>query len=121
MAQPSYIEALLGGLDAGVKRALKLVFEYVLTNLRFGRPEERQRAENIQAYYYSATTAATANQEFAIAHALGRAPYLVLPVLSLQDVGAKLVPLTVTKAADESHVYLSSSVTNAPITVLVEG
>lgn len=121
MASASYIEALVGSLPTEHRRALKEVFTYVLGNLRLGPPDDQARSENLQAYYYEATTPAVADTEFSILHGLGRAPYLVVPVLPLSVQGAQLVPLTVTRAADATRVYLSSSTTNAPITVLVEG
>lgn len=121
MASPAYVEALLGGVEAGLKRTLKGVFDYVLANLRFGPPTHQARSENWQAYYLTATTPAVAGQEFSIAHGLGRAPYLLMPVVALQDVGSQLVPLTVTRAPDASRVYLSSTTVNAPMAVLVEG
>jgi len=121
MATPAYVTTLLGPLEAGTKRVLVAIFEYVLGNLRLGQPVARTRSENLQAYYYEATTPAVAGTEFAITHGLGRAPYLLVPVVPVQGVGAQLVPLTVTRAADATCVYLSSTATNAPITVLVEG
>ena len=121
MASPGAIQTYVGGLDSTLRKVLINVFDYVLPNLRWGRPAHQQRAENLQAYYLEATTPGVADTEFSIAHGLASAPYLLIPVLHLQDVGAKLVPLTVTRAADTSRVYLSSSVTNAPVFILVEG
>lgn len=120
MANPEYVLAQLGGIDSDLKRVLAAVFRYVLQNLRLGRVAHQTRLENVQAYFLNGTTAAVANAEFSIAHGLGSAPYVLLPVLDLQTVGAKLVPLTVTRAADASRVYLSSSVTSAPVSVVVE-
>lgn len=120
MATPEYVIAQLGGIPADLKRVFGDVFRYVLGNLRFGRPSNQTRAENVQAYFLTGTTPSVADTEFSIAHGLGTAPYLLLPVLDLQAVNARLVPLTVTRAADASRVYLSSSETDAPVTVLVE-
>lgn len=120
MANPDYIIAQLGGLDPGTKKTLGDVFRYVLGNLRIGRPANQTRTENTQLYYLTGTTASVANTEFSIPHGLGSAPYVLLPVLDLQAVNARVVPLTVTRAADAVRVYLSSSETNAPITVAVE-
>jgi hypothetical protein len=120
VANPDYVVAQLGGVDAGLKRTLVEVFRYVLGNLRLGRPSTQTRAENLQAYFLYGTTPSVALQEFSIAHGLGAAPYLLLPVLDLQGVGAQIVPLVVTRAADASRIYLASSATDAAIAVLVE-
>lgn len=120
MANPEYVVAQLGGVDATIKRALTDVFRYVLGNLRLGRPENEARAENLQCYFLSGRTAAVAGEEFSIAHGLGSAPYLAIPVLDLQTVNAEIVPLGVPRAADASRIYLSSSVQDAPFTIMVE-
>ena len=120
MATTPYVESMLGGLDAGLRKALSQIFTYVLGNLRFGRPEHQERAENLQAYFYEATTPSVAGTEFSIAHGLQRAPYLLIPVLPLDTVGAKTVPLEVSKAADDQRLYLKSTTASAPIRVLVE-
>lgn len=121
MANPTYIEALLGSLPSDQRRVFKQIFEYVLGNLRVGQPDDQVRSENLQAYFYEVTTPATANEEFSIAHGLGRAPYLLIPVLPLSTQGAQIVPLTVSQPADATRVYLTSSTASAPLTVLIEG
>lgn len=73
----------------------------------------------MQGYRLDATTHATADTEFSIAHGLGQVPTLVIPVLPL-DVGNQLVPLVVTRAPDASRVYLRSSSTGAPISLYLE-
>lgn len=120
MATPGYIESLTGTLEADLRLAFKRVFDYVLRNLRFGPVAHQTRTENFQAYYYTATTPATANQEFSIAHGLGRVPYVLIPVLSLDSINQSIVPLTVSRAADASRLYLASSSTSAAIAVMVE-
>lgn len=120
MANPAYIESLTGSLDPPVKRAFKQVFDYVLRNLRLGPVVHQTRCENLQAYYLSSTTPATANTEFSVAHGLGRTPYVLVPVLGLDAVNAQIVPLTVSRAADATRIYLKSSSTSAAIAVMVE-
>lgn len=120
MANPEYVASQLGGVESGLKRALIDVFRYVLGNLRIGRPTHQARSENVQAYFLTGRTAAVAGEEFSIAHGLGTAPYLAIPVLDLQSVNAEIVPLGVPRAADGSRIYLSSSVEDAPFTILVE-
>ena len=120
MATAGFVEALLGSLDANTRKAFRAVFDYILRNLRIGQPIHGTPSENFQGYFYEATTDAVANTEFSIAHGLGKTPYLVLPVLPLNTVGAKIVPLTVTRAADASRIYLSSSATSAAVVLYVE-
>jgi hypothetical protein len=120
MATPGYIDSLVGNLEAPLRAALVRVFDYVLRNLRFGPVTHQARTENFQAYYLTGTTPATANTEFSIAHGLGRVPYVLIPVLSLDSVNQAIVPLAVSRAADASRVYLTSSSTSAAIAVMVE-
>jgi len=120
MATSSYVEALTGPLPADQRAVSKRVWDYVLASLTFGPVEALKRAGNFQAYWLSGTTAAVANQEFSVAHGLGRAPYLAIPVLPLDAVGSQLVPLRVTRAADASRVYFSSSAVSAAVWILVE-
>jgi len=120
MANPSYCESLLGGIDRDLRAAFKRVHDYILTNLRFGPATHQARATNHQLYYLTSTTPATSNEEFSIAHGLGKAPYLLLPVLPLDQVGAATVNLQVTRAADANRVYLRSPSTNVPVWILCE-
>lgn len=119
MASKGYIDQLLNRLPSEQRRPLTTAFQYVLDNLRLGLRSDRTRAENLQGYRYDVTTHATANTEFSIAHGLGSAPYLLVPILPL-EVGAQLVPLTVTQAPDAERVYLRSSSTGAAISVYLE-
>jgi hypothetical protein len=120
MARSSYITALLAGLPVEHRRALKSAFDYILDNMRFGRPEDSERAENGQQYYFVAATAPVANQEFEIKHGLASPPYLLIPVLPLDMADNEFVPLRVTRPADAERIYLSSPAVNALIRVLVE-
>lgn len=121
MAQASYAESLLGGIDRDLRRALRAVLDYVLANLRIGRPIVGKREGNLQLYAIEGTTASVANEEFSIEHSLNTPPYLALQVLSLQSEGSRMVRLTVTRVADSRRVYLSSPDTDAPVTLLIEG
>ena len=120
MAAIGYIEQLLNRLPSEQRRPLVTAFQYLLDNLRFGLRGDRVRAENLQGYRFDAVTPAVADTEFSIAHGLGSAPYLVLPVLPLEE-GAQVVPLVVTRAPDAERVYLRSSSTHAAISIYVEG
>ena len=120
MARTSYITALLAGMPTDQKKAMKGAFDYVLDNIRWGRPEHKQRAENGQQYFYEAVTADAPDKEFTIQHGLAAAPYLLVPILALDVVGTEIVPLTVTRASDSERIYLSSPIANAIIRVMVE-
>lgn len=120
MADASYIKSLFGATSDEVKKAADQAFTYLLSNLKVGPLNAGRRALNFQWYWLTGTTHATANTEFSIAHGLGRAPNVVLPVLALDQVGSQLVPLTVSKAPDATRIYLKSSSTGVAITLLVE-
>ena len=120
MANASYVESLCGSLTRETRLALKQVFTYVLGNLRFGPVAHQTRSENFQAYYLTGTTPSTANKEFTLAHGLGRTPYVVLPVLALDQVTSATVNLQVSRAADSQRIYLTSPSTSAVVNVLVE-
>ena len=120
MATPGYIESLAGGLDRDLRVALRRIFDYVLRNLRIGPVVHQTRAENWQAYFLTATTPATANQEFSIAHGLATTPHTLIPVLGLDAVNQSLVPLTVSRAADANRVYFISASTSVVFWVYVE-
>ena len=111
---------MLGGLDATVKRVLTDVFRQLIPNWRFGPVSHQAKSENFQAYYVTSTTSSTANDEFSIVHGLGRIPYLAVPVLPLDQVGAKTVRLQVARAADAQRVYLKSPESTAVFSLLLE-
>lgn len=120
MATEGYVLSLLGGLEDKTKRALTEVFRYVLPNTKFGPVSHQEKSESFQSYYLVSTTASTANDEFSIVHGMGRTPYLAVPVLPMDVVGAKTVRLEVSRAADAQRIYLKSPETSAPIVLLVE-
>lgn len=121
MSSPGYVESLIGGLEATTKRALVEAFRYILPNSRYGPVEHQTKAENFQGYY-AVSTSGTSTGEFSFTHGLGRVPYLALPVLPLDLVGARLIPLTVTRAADGQRVYLKTEAgsTAAPFALYLE-
>ena len=120
MADIGYVESELGALPADQKRALVSAFRYVLNNLPFGAVDPGERATNFQMYFLSSTTPSVANTEFSIAHGLGGTPNTLIPVLGLNQVGAQIVPLQVSRAADVNRIYLKSSSTSAALMLLVE-
>lgn len=113
-----YIAGLLNSVtDSNLKRVLIQSFDYVQDNWRLGTGV---RATNAQWARVESTTATTAGAEFSFRHSLGAAPHTLIPVLDLTVVGAQLVPLTVSRAADAERVYLSSTVVSATFTCFVE-
>ncbi len=119
MATIGYVDSLLQSVPADLRRVLQQVFRYVVPNLRFGPVEDRAKSENFQAYYYTSQTAASTG-EFSIQHGLAKVPYLAVPVLPLDVVGARTVPLEVTRVADAQRIYLKSTSTSAAFSLLVE-
>ena len=120
MAAPGTIGTLLGGLPTDTKKVLQAIFDFVLRNGRFGRPGHQMPTENIGRVFVEGTTHAVADTPFSVLHGLEGAPYLGVPVLDLQTTNARLVPLTVTQAADAKRIYLKSSEESAAFTLLVE-
>ena len=109
--------------DQTTRRVLTEIAELLVGRggVEVGVPEHQTRSKNWASYYLTGTTSTTADQEFSIAHGLGRAPYVILPVLDAQTVNARAVRLKTTRAADSQRIYLSSPETGAAITLLVEG
>lgn len=120
MADISYIDQQLASFPSEQRKSLKLAFQYLLDNWRLGVPTSGERATNSQLYYFTATTPAVANTEFAIVHGIGQAPYNIVQVLDPNAVNAQMIPLKVTRLADADRLYLSSSVASANFTIAVE-
>ena len=113
---------MLAGIpDLGLRRIFKTIFQYTLRDLRFGRAEDAQPSKNFGGGFYTVTTPAAAGTEFSISHGFGRTPYLLIPVLPLNTPSATIVPVTVSRAADEGKVYLTSTAASAVLTVYLEG
>lgn len=120
MADRGYVRAQLGGVESGLQVRLLTIFDYLLKNWRVGLPGHQNVAENMAWVQLNGVTSATANTEVPIAHGIGAAPRVAFPCVDLTTAGSKMVPLTVTRAADASYVYLSSPSTSAAFTVFVE-
>jgi hypothetical protein len=122
MADIGVIRGICGGIaDPTLKRVLIECFEEVIgkTGITFGDPDHQRKATNARSYFEVSTTA-TSTGEFSIAHGIGTAPTLAIPVLDLGQPGSQLVPLEVTRAADAQRVYLRSTSTGARVTLLIE-
>lgn len=113
---------MLNGItDLIPQRILKAAFKYILRDIRFGRVTVGKAATNMSGGFFSGMTPAIANQEFAVAHTFGTPPYLLLPVLPLDQVSASMVRLTVSRPADAQNVYLKSPDVSQSIFVYLEG
>jgi hypothetical protein len=122
MADFGNVETMLAGvLDTNLRKILKAIHEYELKDLRFGRASDGDPSKNFGGGFFRLTTPAVANTEFSILHTFGRKPYLLIPVLPLDQIGAKIVRLEVTRAADASRVHLRSPETSAAVFVYLEG
>ena len=119
MASLGGLEVLLGGLEAGTKKVLTEVFRALVPFLRFSPVEHQSKAENFAAYHMTSTTAASTG-EFSFQHGLGRIPYLAIPTLDLTSSRSQIVSLEVTRPADAQRIYLKSTSTSAPFSLLVE-
>lgn len=130
MANPGTIDTMISSIpDQKIQVALKAIFRYFVSNILFGRAtgstqsatSTSVRATNLGGGFIQGTTSAVANREFALPHNLGHPPYLLIPVLPLDQVNAGMVRLVVSRAADASNVYLKSADTSQPFFVYVEG
>lgn len=117
MATKAYVDQFLNALDANVRYPIRGAIWYLMDNWRLG---DGARAVNAQWYQVKGTTNAVANAEFAIRHGIGSIPKWLIPVLDVTATNAQLVPLTTSRSADATYVYLKSSVASAPFTVFLE-
>lgn len=122
MATSSYAKSLLGGLGAEFKAAVGKFAEYVFDrNLEFGPVGHQEPCANFRGIYVSSTTAATANQEFTVAHGLGRTPNVIWQVADPRSVNTRFLgDLTISRAADLNRLYFTSASTSAAFHLYVE-
>lgn len=121
MASLGYMEALIAPLPLPVKQPIQNFIRGTMTQLRFGAPDDDAiKTENMGGALLPLVTSATANGEVAVAHRLDRIPRLAIPVLRLSTVNSTIPDLTVTRAADRTYVYVSSSEQEASVWLYVE-
>lgn len=119
MADKGYVKTLINGIPEERSRQLiASAFDEVLDNFRVGPIEHAKRATNGQSYFFQAVTAAVSSGEFTIRHGQGQTPLWLRPILPLDSVNVTMPAVTVTRAADETRIYLKSPSTG--ITFFVE-
>lgn len=123
MANLGAIESELNGVPATIRTRLLSAFREIVKNgIRFGRAEAEgsANAENFAGGLVSGRTAENAGDEFSLEHGLGRAPYLIVPILPLIE-NMQTVSLVVSRAPDARRVYFTSTDEDAPYAVFIEG
>lgn len=110
--------ALLGALESSLKKTFTEYTNAAFLNLRIG-PMETAKAENFNAFKIASITGSDTG-EFSVEHGIGRTPYLILPCADLSAVGSAIIPLEVTRAADDRRIYLKSTSTSAAFGVYIE-
>ena len=122
MADFGAVETLLNGLSSNQDKYIhQQVWKRVMPDQRFGRAIAGEAAKNMGGGYFAATTPSVANTEFIVPHSFGRPPYLLIPILPLDQLNARIVELKNTRLPDALNVYLSSPVTSATIFFYLEG
>jgi hypothetical protein len=107
--------------DEDARRALQRVFTHMIQDIRYGEPQHHTKALNFGAYY-QVGTAPNSTNEFSIQHGMTTTPRFALPMLNLNQQGAKVVPLETARVADGKRIYLKTAAgfENAAILLLVE-
>lgn len=121
MASIGYVDTLIAPLPQEVRKALTDCFSYAFATTLWGPVVNGRRAVNGQQYFISFMLPNVANQEIAIPHGLSAIPNLAVPVLDVRSANSAIVPLTITRKADDHYLYLKSSATGVPVTLLVDG
>lgn len=118
-----YAEAEIRSLPEALRPAMLRLFRALLRDLRFGHPsgDALDPAMNFGGAFLHGTTPAIVGTELTLPHSFGRTPYLAMPVLLLDAVGSRVVPLTVSRVADSKRIYVTSTIASAPISVYCEG
>ena len=126
MATSSYIRSLLGAVPADMRSAFEKAFAYVFDrNLEFGpvsTTDEQTQTQNFRGRYVKVVTSATANQEVAVAHGLGKTPNVCWQVGNPRVVNSRVAigDLTISRAADATRFYFTSASTTATTWVYCE-
>ncbi|MEQ1726743.1 MAG: hypothetical protein ABL982_00065 [Vicinamibacterales bacterium] len=122
MAELGQIEALLQRLPAEHRAPVVDAFRYALKQVRFGSVdiESAMASLNLGGALVPYETSSVADREVAVPHRLSRVPTLAIQVLALQVVNATSPTLVVTRAADDTYLYIKSATTDASGILYVE-
>lgn len=123
MASLDYVLGELRGLPADQRAVWTRIFQHLMKDQRFGHPlgEQPDPSVNFGGGFFHGRTPVTLGREVAVEHGFGRVPYLAIPILLLDTVGASVGPFTVTRAADDRRIYLESTESDLPFSLFVEG
>lgn len=117
MSSKGALDLYINALPQEIRYPIQQALYYISDNWRLG---DGDKAENAAWYAFESTTASIANTEFTIAHGIGSTPGRLIPVLRLNEVGDQIVPLVVSRAADNQNVYLKSTSTSAVFSGFLE-
>lgn len=117
MASKGALDIYINALPEEIRYPIRSALYYLSDNWRLG---DGARAENAQWYPIESTTASVANTEFAVKHGIGSVPSKFIPVMRLNEKGNQLVPLQVSRAADATYCYFTSSSTSAVFSGFLE-
>lgn len=106
-----------------IRPTMLRLFRAFIKDIRYGHPtgDQPDPTLNMAGGFFHATTPATPGDVFTIPHGFGRVPYLATPHLRLDAVGSSLVSLTISRAADDKRIYLTSTEASVPFTLSLEG
>lgn len=123
MADLGFLEGEIKALPEAMRASMLRIVRHLAKEMRYGHPngDQPDPALNFGGAFFHGTTPDTPGDEFTIAHGFGRTPYLALPILVLDTVGSELVPLTVSRAADDKRLYFTSTEAGAHFSLFVEG
>ena len=110
MANRGYVQSLINSLPDQYRVTFQAIFDEVMRQNRIG---DSDKATNFAWFAVESTTHATANTEFSVPHGMASIPSRFIPSIRLDVVGAQLVPLKVSRAADVRRAYFTSSSTSA--------
>ena len=125
MATSSYAKTLLGGLPTDLKTAFNKFAEYIFDRtFTFGpvdTSDAQTACQNLAGRFVRVTTAPVANMEVAVAHGLAKAPAMMMQVVSPAIVNSQFLgDLTVSRAADNTRIYLKSASTSVVLHLYCE-
>lgn len=123
MADFGDIQTIIGTFPINLRPQMT-EFAKAILKMRFGHPstDTVDKLVNFSGGFLSGTTPNTPGDVMALPHGIdGKVPYLGIGALRLDAVGSSIVPLTVSRVADNKRIYLTSTIADAPFTLVVEG